>query len=341
MSGFTERAEGYRALVQHEMREVVGASPDGLYAWMRYHLGWEDRTGQPVTASPGKMLRPVALLLAAEIAGGDPARAVPAAAAVELIHNFSLLHDDVEDRSDFRRGRANVWTFAGVAQAINTGDGMFTVARLAEYRLLDRGVDPAVAITAMREIDEACIRLVEGQYHDISFETRRDVTAEEYERMAAGKTAAMFAAPLAAGAILGGAPPPLVDAFREYGRRIGIGFQMVDDILGIWGDPAVTGKPVADDLLTRKMTYPVIAALDAGDDHAAALAGLYATPPGPSDDIAAMTRHIEATGARRLTQERAEREEAEGLAALRAAGLGPEALAWAEEFAAATVVRVS
>ena len=137
------RGERYRPLVQREMRTVVGDAPEPLYAWMRYHLGWENREGRPVTASPGKMLRPLALLLATELCGGRVEQAVPAAAAVELIHNFSLLHDDVEDRSDTRRGRETVWTFAGAAHAINAGDGMFTLAHLAMDRLAAAGVDAA------------------------------------------------------------------------------------------------------------------------------------------------------------------------------------------------------
>lgn len=153
MSDLQERAERYRPLVSAEMRAIVGDRPEGLYAWMRYHLGWEDVAGQPVEASPGKMIRPVGLLLATELCGGELAQAIPAAAAVELVHNFSLLHDDVEDRSDRRRDRPTVWTFAGEAQAINTGDGMYTLAREAMHRLLDRGVPSERAIRAMRELD--------------------------------------------------------------------------------------------------------------------------------------------------------------------------------------------
>ena len=204
-TGLEDLGARYRPLVQQEMRAVIGDAPEGMYAWMRYHLGWEDRAGRPVTASPGKMLRPLALLLATELSGGRAEVAVPAAAAVELIHNFSLLHDDVEDHSDTRRGRDTVWTFAGVAHAINAGDGMFTLAHLAMYRLEAAGVAPARMVAASRELHEAAMRLVEGQYLDISFEERADVTLQEYLRMAGGKTAAMFAAPFAIGALLSAA----------------------------------------------------------------------------------------------------------------------------------------
>lgn len=339
--GLAGRAERYRALVRDEMRAVVGASPDGLYAWMRYHLGWEDIEGRTEQASGGKLLRPVAVLLAAEACGTPAEQAAAAAAAVELVHNFSLLHDDVEDRSDFRRGRANLWTFAGVAQAINTGDGMFTLARLATYRLLAAGVPAGRVVVAMRELDEACIRLVEGQYLDISFETRIDVTQDEYWQMAAGKTAAMFAAPFAMGAVIAGAEPRVVEAFRAFGRHIGLAFQAVDDILGIWGDSALTGKPVGDDLLSRKMTFPVIAALDAGGDASMLLRRAYGQPARPGEDVAPLAALVAETGARALTQATAEREKAAALDALHAAGVAADVIALCIEFADAAVVRVT
>ncbi|MCK9485623.1 MAG: polyprenyl synthetase family protein [Dehalococcoidia bacterium] len=341
MTDLEARAARYRPLVQAEMRAVVGDRPEALYAWMRYHLGWEDQQGVPVEASPGKMMRPVAVLLATEILGGRPETAVAAAASVELVHNFSLLHDDVEDASEFRRGRKNLWTFAGAPQAINTGDGMFVVARLAQHRLEAAGVPAGRTLAVMREIDEACIRLVHGQYLDMSFETRPDVTLPEYLEMAGGKTAAMFAAPFAVGAAIAGASLEVVDALREYGRHVGLAFQMVDDILGIWGDPAVTGKPVGDDLLSRKMTYPVIAALASPDAAGQSLRDAYATPSGTGDRIDAMARWIEATGARQATEAMAREELTLALDAARTAGLDEARLALLAEYAEAAVGRVS
>lgn len=338
MSDLEERAGLYRELVTAEMRAVVGDAPDRLFAWMRYHLGWEDAEGRPVDASPGKMMRPVGVLLAAELCGGDPTRAVPAAAAIELVHNFSLLHDDVEDRSDRRRDRATLWTFAGEAQAINTGDGMFTIARTAMLNLEDRGVSSELTLRAVRELDEACIRLVHGQYYDISFEERHDVTLDEYITMASGKTAAMFAAPLAIGAIVAGAPEPTVEAFRAAGRHIGLGFQMVDDVLGIWGDPAVTGKPVGDDIRSRKMTYPVITAL--GSD-VSGLKSLYAQPSAGDQEIEAISRLIEEGGGRSATELRAREERDRAVALMEDTGIGGENLDLLVSYASAAIGRVS
>jgi len=341
MSGLAERAAGYRPAVQREMREAVGTQPDGLYAWMRYHLGWEDQSGGSVEASPGKLMRPVAVLLATELLGGDTAHALPAAAAVELVHNFSLLHDDVEDASEFRRGRQNLWVFAGAPQAINTGDGMFVVSRLAQYRMLAAGAPPERVLAVMREIDDACMRLVEGQYLDMSFETRSDVTLDEYLAMAAGKTAAMFAAPFAAGAILAGASEATIAALREYGRHVGLAFQMVDDVLGIWGDPAVTGKPVGDDLSARKMTYPVILALQSSEEAGGLLREVYATSTSSQDPLASMGHWVESTGARSATEAKAREEMEQAMAALTGAGLAPDAIAALAEYAEAVVGRVS
>jgi geranylgeranyl diphosphate synthase type I len=336
-----ERAARYRAAVASEMRAVVGDAPDALFGWMRYHLGWEDAEGRGTDAPAGKMLRPTALLLAHEICGGDAAQAVSAAAAVELIHNFSLLHDDVEDVSETRRGRATLWTFAGLAQAINTGDGMYTVARLAMYRLLDAGLPAARVVDAMREIDEACLRLVHGQSLDIDFERRREVSRDEYLEMTAGKTAAMFASPFATGAILAGAPPASVEAFRRFGHHVGLAFQAVDDVLGIWGDPAVTGKPVGDDLRQRKMTLPVIEALAAGGEVTERIAAVYAEEGARDEDVASLSSLSARAGGRAATEDLARQQVRTGLDALRAAGSGGDATALCAEFAAAAIGRVA
>lgn len=335
------RIEQHRMAVLAEMRDVIGASDDGLFAWMRYHLGWEDAGGAPVEARSGKMLRPMALLLATDLVGGDPAMTVPAAAAVELVHNFSLLHDDVEDRSDRRHGRPTLWTFVGEAQAINTGDGMFALARLAMHRLSDRGLPTERVLGAMRTLDETCLRLVHGQWLDIGFETRSDVTIEEYLAMAGGKTAAMFSAPFAMGARLGGAEDRVVEAFAEYGRALGLAFQAVDDLLGIWGDPAVTGKPVGDDLTSRKLTYPVLSAMAAGGDEGRALARRYAEPSRGAGEVEELTELVTAGGGRAATERFAEEQRSLALAALRDAGLDGESIAACEAYADLLVVRTS
>lgn len=349
-AALAERTGRYLALVEAEMREIVGTAPVELFGWMRYHLGWEDEAGRPVEGSPGKRLRPVALLLAAELVGGEAEPAAPAAAAIELMHAFSLVHDDVEDGSHLRRDRPALWTFAGPAQAINTGDGLFTLAYYSMHRLAERGYAERRVLEAMRELTEGSLRLVEGQYLDMSFELRADVGTRDYLGMAAGKTAAMFAAPFAMGALLGGAEGRVVAAFREFGARLGIAFQAVDDVLGAWGDPRVTGKPAGDDLRTRKKSYPVVWALESGmerdPDAAAELAAAYATPP-PTDRAAAdaeatrLAALIERAGGRDAAQHLAAAESTAALRAIEEAGLGAEAVALCRSFAATVTGRDS
>jgi geranylgeranyl diphosphate synthase type I len=196
-------------------------------------------------------------------------------------------------------------------------------------------------LAVMREIDDACIRLVEGQYLDMSFETRDDVTLDEYLTMANGKTAAMFAAPFASGAILAGASEATVAGLREYGRHVGLAFQMVDDVLGIWGDPQVTGKPVGDDLSARKMTYPVIVALESSEEAGALLLEAYRTLPSSDDRLDAMARWVESTGARAATEAKAREEMQLALDALTGAGLAADAVDVLTEYAEAAVGRVT
>jgi geranylgeranyl diphosphate synthase type I len=276
------------------------------------------------------MLRSMAVLLAAELTGGSAEAAVPAAAAVDLVHNFSLLHDDIEDHSETRRGRRTVWMVAGVPQAINTGDAMFTLARLAMHRLLEAGVEERRAIEAMRELDEACLRLVEGQYLDIAFEQRATVTREEYLAMCAGKTGAMFAAPFAIGALLGGAAGERVAALRAFGLHVGLAFQGLDDVLDCWGTREQLGKDPGGDLLSRKKTYPVIAALDTGDE---AFTGAYAQPPTPGEDYRKLAAMVERAGGRGAAEAWVRDQSERAGEAAASAGLDAAALALLDEYA--------
>ncbi len=324
MSDLDARLSSYRGLIQRELRAVVGTESGPPESWMRYHLGWEDIDGAPAEASPGKLLRPAAVMLVVDALGGDASRAAPAAAAVQLVHDFSLLHDDIEDRSERRRDRATLWTLVGVAQAINTGDGLHVLARLAVLRLREQDFDAATVLEAARELDAACLQLVRGQYADMAMEGRTDVTRASYLEMIEGKTAAMFATPFALGALLGGGAPSTVEAFRRFGHHAGMAFQAADDLLGAWGDPAITGKPANDDVRARKMTLPVIAAIEGGGDEADALARDYALPPVPGEDYAALAARVERLGGRAATVAFANTEESAARDALEAAPITPD-----------------
>ncbi len=300
----------YRDPVVDTMRAALDRPGAEHARLMRYHLGWEDAAGNAMPPAGGKMLRPALCLLCCEAAGGDVARAMPAAAALELVHNFTLIHDDIEDSSDTRHGRPALWRVAGVPQAINAGDGMFVLARRTLLDMSAAGVPPQRVLDAARVLDDACVALCEGQYADIGFESRTDVTLHEYEAMIAGKTAALLGASAAIGAIAAGAGAATVAAIGECGRLLGLAFQVQDDVLGIWGEADVTGKPVADDIRSRKKSFPVVYAFE----HLA---------PAPLEEL----RAIYASHA--LNEERVERV----LALLEQAGACEAAAAAAERWA--------
>ncbi len=331
----------YRRLVDEELKLVMEQSGQ-LYDWMRYHLGWQDQTGQPVNFSVGKQIRSCALFTAARSIGmteTDLMKCAPAAAAIELIHNFSLLHDDVEDKSVNRRGRPTLWTFAGEAQAINTGDGMFSIARLAQHRLSDFNFSADLVLAVIRELDMTCLQLVEGQQLDIAFENRGDVSRDEYIRMAEGKTAAMFSAPFAIGAMLGGASREDVAIFNLFGKSLGLAFQMIDDVLGIWGDTSLTGKPVGDDLWTLKMTFPVIYARDHESDAGRQFRAAYKEIPKTQMQVDYMTELLTETGAREETEREARRQMDIGNDLLASLSFQPNPESYIEQFSSLLITR--
>jgi geranylgeranyl diphosphate synthase type I len=246
----------HRPVVSAAMAAAVARLSPELRRVAAYHLGWEDAEGRAATGDGGKALRPAIVLAAAEAVGGDPARAVPGAVALELVHNFSLIHDDVMDGDRERRHRPTVWALFGVAEAIVAGDALHALAQ----ELLLEDERPETARAAL-ELERATAEMIRGQAEDLAFESRLDVSEAECEAMCSHKTGALVACAGVLGATLGGGMDEQIDALRGFGRHLGIAFQAVDDILGIWGDPAVTGKPAASDLRQHKKTLPVVHAL--------------------------------------------------------------------------------
>ena len=218
----------YLPAIEDEMRAVLRAdgagAGDPFYGMIHYHMGWADEALRPAGGNSGKRIRPLLCLLASAAAGGDWQQAVPAAAAIEILHNFSLVHDDIQDNSPTRRGRSTVWTLWGQPQAINTGDAMFALAFAAIQRLSNCGAAPTTTLAALQVFTDTCIALTEGQYLDMSFEQRATVTVDEYLRMIEGKTAALVGASVAIGALIGGASPAQAAALRELGVELGQGF---------------------------------------------------------------------------------------------------------------------
>ena len=287
-----------------------------LYEMVRYHLGL-DHDGPR-----GKRLRPLLGLLAYESLTGDYRHALPGAAAVELGHNFSLVHDDIEDRDGERHHRATLWMVFGVAQAINTGDTLFTLSRMALYRLLELGFSESKVLELMRLYDETCLALCEGQFMDIwSAEHDDRLSVDFYFDMIGRKTAALIAASVQAGAMLATDDREVIEAYRGFGWSLGIAFQLNDDLLGIWGDAQATGKEPSD-LAKHKKTLPVIYALERAPapDRERLRAILNRAEPS-SAEIAEGRAILDGCGAREYTRERARAERDEALRRIESAGV--------------------
>jgi geranylgeranyl diphosphate synthase, type I len=266
-----------RQAVSQVKDSVTGPGANNLqpfYGQIEYHLGWVDANFSPTASNPGKLLRPTLLLLAYEAAGAwgltaentssstHLRRALPAAAAIELTHNFTLIHDDIEDGDTERRHRPTLWKLWGIPQAINTGDGLFALARLALWNVVNEGVEGLLAVRLGAVLDHTCLVISEGQYLDISFEERQDISVSMYIDMISRKTAALMECAAEMGAMLGTHEQAIIDRLRSFGRAMGIAFQVRDDLLGVWATTAELGKTSAGDVYRRKKSLPVLHALE-------------------------------------------------------------------------------
>ncbi|MFG2602502.1 polyprenyl synthetase family protein [Streptomyces sp. NPDC048514] len=265
-----------RELVRPALTEAVGRTHPWVAEMAGYSFGWCEVGGAPATAPGGKGVRQALAVLGAEAAGADATAGIPAAVAVELVHAFSLLHDDIMDGDATRRQRPAVWKAYGTGPAVLAGDALFALA-VDSLATAPRGPG------AVRLLSAALADLVRGQADDLLFAARpctgpERVSPREYRRMAEGKTGALLGCAAALGAALGGASEATVTALDRAGRRLGVAFQLVDDVLGMWGDPAVTGKPVGGDLREGKKTFPVLAALDSPAPAARRLHALLGSP---------------------------------------------------------------
>jgi geranylgeranyl diphosphate synthase type I len=254
-------------------------------------------------------------LLACQAAGGDPAQAVPLAACLQLLHDFTLIHDDIEDDSDTRRGRATLWSLWGLAQGINAGDGMFVLAHLAIHRLSAVGVAAERVLAVLRRFDEVILHVCEGQFLDISFEGDLRITTDDYLAMIGRKTAILISGSCELGALVAGATPANAAALAEFGKSVGLAFQIEDDILGIWGAPEVTGKPRAADLYRRKVSLPVVHAL-ATSPQRDKLARHYREGEMDAPTVVAALAVLDGAGSRAFCAETAARHHAAAFAAI-------------------------
>jgi geranylgeranyl diphosphate synthase type I len=318
------------AAVEGEIQRLVADRDDparGMYEMIRYHMGLDG------SGSSGKRMRPLLGLLAYASITGTYELALPGAAAVELGHNFSLIHDDIEDGDHERRHRPTLWSLHGIPQAINTGDAVFVLSRIALHRLSDLGFPDAKVLRLMRLYDMTCLALCEGQFIDIwTGEHDVKMTVELYFDMIGRKTGALIAASIEAGALLATDDEAVIERYRAFGWALGLAFQLNDDVLGIWGTEASTGKEPSD-LAKHKKTLPVIYALQHGaPSDAERLAAIYAHPEPSRDEIAEAMEILERCGAQDYTRAEAHRWRDEAIAQLDAAGvIRPEARARLEE----------
>lgn len=280
----------YAADLDTTMRQIVALLPDsapGYGVMARYPLGWVDENDQPYGRGTGKRIRPLFLLLCCEAAGGDWRKALPAAAAVELLHNFSLVHDDIQDDSSVRHGRPTVWKIWGQPHAINAGDALFTLSYCALEHLSQTGIAADVLVKVWRIFNETNIELTRGQHLDMRFEKQDNVSVDEYVSMITGKSAALLSACAQMGALIASGDEKLARIYHDFALNLGIAFQIRDDILGIWGNPDVTGKSAATDIVSRKKSLPVLYGLA----NSPALAELYQQNELPQDQF--VTKAVE------------------------------------------------
>ena len=305
---------------------VSGRHPPLLDRMLRYHLGWQDADGSPAD-NKGKALRPSLCLLACEAAGGDWNRAVPVATAVELVHNFSLVHDDIQDRDEVRHHRATVWSIWGEAQAINAGDALLALARLAALRSVEVGVSADTTLEAARVLDARTLEMVEGQVMDLEYEGGAEIDVAAYLRMIEKKTGALFDCALSLGGLMAGASTNAVERLGRCGRLLGLTFQIRDDILGIWGDEANTGKTSGADIRRRKKSLPIVYALNGSDGAVRdSIRRVYTSETVSDDGLADVLSALDKVNARAYCTEIADEKRAEAISELGHAGLsGPAA----------------
>ena len=306
----------HQAVVGAALRAELDDRPLPIYDSLRYYMGWADVDGTSKRSAEGKRLRPTLCLLACEAVGGDPATAVPAAAAIELVHNFSLIHDDIEDGDRTRHHRPTLWVVWGEPVAIVAGNSLLAVADLAVYRLGTASAGPKTpgtpdiantVVTAGHILTERYLSMMEGQYLDIAYEGRTDVTVDEYLAMIERKTGALIEGAVELGAFVGsGCIGGVVDGLRAVGGDLGRIFQIRDDVLGIWGGPAL-GKPVGADITRKKNSLPVVHVFEhARDAELRELQRIYAKSDIESADVARVLEVMDHLGTQSWCQELAE-----------------------------------
>ncbi|MDP3064612.1 MAG: polyprenyl synthetase family protein [Chloroflexota bacterium] len=334
--------ERYRERLQEALRRAVPQGTPGIHSLLRYHLGWEDQNGSALSdgAHQGKALRPTLCLFACEALGGDWRNALPAAAALELAHNFSLIHDDIQDGDRERRHRPTVWSLWGQPKALWAGNAMRILADLAAASPSPCGAPAEAVARASQLLTQRYVEMIEGQYLDLSYEGRLDIAVEDYIYMVSHKTGALIRCAMELGAIMAGADDITVETFGGCGHLLGLAFQIKDDVLGIWGDTAVTGKAAGNDIWRRKKSFPVVYTFQhaSGADRET-LTRIYRANTLQAKDVERVLTIMEAAGARQYSEARAGEHASHSLASVQGLRLGPWAKDCLEEMVQFLVAR--
>lgn len=306
------------AELQRQVARLDQPRTKSFHEMLTHHMGWAGEGAGPDAA--GKRIRPLMLLLVSSACGADWQSALPASAAVELVHNFSLVHDDIQDNSDKRRGRPTVWAKWGAPMAINAGDALYVISNLAMMDLT-RSHPASTVLRAAAILQDTCLELTRGQFLDMSYQNRNDLTLDDYWPMIEGKTAALIAASAQIGAALGGADDMTIEQYRVFGRDLGLAFQAQDDVLGIWGNEALTGKSAASDLVEGKNSLPILYGLSQKGRFARRWAASAISP----GEVAEVVQMLADEGAREFSQREAQRLTNQALRALEGANPKGEA----------------
>lgn len=281
-------------------------------------MGWTDIDGKPVVATEGKALRPTLCLLACESTGGEVSDALPAAIALELIHDFSLIHDEVQDRDETRRHRPTIWTIWGESKAIVAGNILRVIADISLGKLINARNTAETTLLVADVITKSYLQMIEGQYLDLKFEGRTDITINDYLGMISRKTGALIECSLAVGAIIGSDNLSTIEAFKQCGKSLGMVFQIRDDYLGIWGDEKNTGKPVGADIRRKKNAFPFVYSIsNANPIEKKKLLDIYSKPMMENEDVFCALEIMERLGAKEESEQLADRHLSEAISSLR------------------------
>lgn len=332
--------ERYRAGIRHSLRDGLFQQHSPVYDMLRYYMGWVDENGRPHQAMEGKALRPTLCLFACEAVGGAVKGAMPSATALEFIHNFSLIHDDIQDRDETRHNRKTLWAVWGEPKALVAGNVLRIVADRCLHQLLDAGVDHERAFAAVGLLTEAYLEMIEGQYLDLHFEGRHDIAMSDYMNMISRKTGALIRCSLNLGALVGAQQQGVADSFKECGRALGYVFQIIDDVLGVWGDADTTGKPVGADIRRKKNSYPVVLAMEmSNNSDSELLNGIYQKKHLDDTDVESVLDVMDRLEVRTHAQHEAERYAEAAMASLASVELSTDARGEMEDLTHFLLVR--